>query len=146
MSVDAPADAKVQTLVLELVMRGMQFDEIARVAGLTEVAVEKLASSKWFENEVERRAREGDVPEDSLRSLMRVVAFRAAVRLGKLVNSTTEHVALGAARCALEYTLAPMKLVDAKRSSEMPDVEGAKREAERLQKELVSLARKRTTI
>jgi hypothetical protein len=141
-----PVEQKVQTLVLELVMRGLGFEEIAKVCGLSEVQVEKLASSKWFENEVERRAREGDLPEDSLRSLLRVVAFKAAVRLGALVNSSVPTVALGATKLALEYSLAPMKALDQSRGTKVPDVDEAKREAERLTKELSVLSNRRVTI
>lgn len=134
--------AKVPKMVLGLVLKGMDSDEIAKICGISKEQVEKIATSAWFEREVENEAKTSN-DNESLRSMIRMAAFKATLKLPQLINSLVPSIALGACKLAFEYAVLPMKAVDISRASVGATPEEMKREYERLNKEAAVLEKRR---
>lgn len=124
-------------------MRGIAPDEVTEITGLTTSEVEKILLSQWFESETQQRAKHANHEEpESLRSLLRVQAFRATVKLGQLLNSTNQNVQLGAIKTCLEYTIKPMRLIDIDKSNGVGSPEDVQRETKDLERKLALLERR----
>lgn len=123
----AGTDQRMQAVVLRMALLGNSPKDIAKVTGYTEDAVLKIAESEWASKELEKMAAEETTPQESIRNLIRLAAFPAALRLKQLVNSPNHMVALGAIKVVLEHSILAIKEGDLKTKT-APDARDVKAE------------------
>lgn len=99
-----------QDVILNMLAQGAALSDIANFLNMPEAHVEKIASSQWMEEELKKLV--DSRPESDLttiKSVMKSQAFQAVIKLGKLLNSTSDSISLQAAKTILEYNLVPAK-------------------------------------
>lgn len=126
-------------MILELVLRGIDPEEISKITGLAKSKVDAIILSEWFDKETRERAKETKGDPETLRGLIRVQAFRGLVKLGRLLDSKNEQIVLSAIKTALEYSVKPARLVDMKKDADSVSLEKLQAERRSLEIELTSL-------
>ena len=99
-----------QDIILNMLSQGASLADIAVFIKMPEEHVEKIASSQWMEEELRKLV--DSRPESDLttiKAVMKSQAFQAVIKLGKLLNSTSDSISLQAAKTILEYNLVPAK-------------------------------------
>lgn len=135
---------RVQDLVLNLLVRGEPYEEIAKLVSspqrrYTAEEVKKIARSEWATKELSKRVVEAkDEDEDTLGNLLRIQTFDAIAKVGKLMECGHKPTELNACKLIFQYTLRP-PTVDGKQkvTSDLPTTpEAIRDEIERLDRSI----------
>jgi hypothetical protein len=131
---------RVQDVVLQMLLDGKGYDEIATTVKKPTDAVRKIARSEWAKKEITKQivdAAPGS-QRDTLQNLIRIQAFDAVQKLGKLMMCGAPTVELGACKLALQYALpVPTVKNEGPKTSTLPnDPDEIKRQLEEMEREI----------
>lgn len=104
-------ETRPQDIVLNLYLRGSSLKSIAEVLGgeekgWNEDKVQVIAESEWMSNRLQEISAASQQDEVAVEKLIAAHSFRAVIKLGKLMNSGSETIALRSCQTILSAAVA----------------------------------------
>jgi len=124
--------ARPQDIILNLYLEGKSPKEIVRILGAswTETKVLAIAQSEWMQKRLQEVGENGDVSNESINKLLVGHSFQAAVRVGQLIQSKNENVALAACRLVFNVAVTPSRKLPEERERPLTEEEVKARSAQ----------------